>query len=362
MAEWFSYDGYKIETYRIDKEIYNILWSEGYYEIAHKYRDKCVLYEPGTELYGYTTNTGKNFLSLKLRRPRFREFNASKYYYLNIWKGKTVLIVPQSGAIATPPIWYWNFCAELFRSIGYQVIFNVNPQDKGKYNGECELIPLEDAVGFADYCGMVFAIRCGFLDLLSTSIARMVILSTEAFKPIDIVFNIKNDDERIKTIFFENNDYFFEKTKPFSFIYQEYKEKNQNYISQLHYLSDIESLAFSMCEKKKVHLDLYNPAYWKNRLINDSVFSSGNAIDIEYIFEAGNGKILLKINGIDLDAFRIDIELKMNGKSIIKYIDWNNQTVVFVAEKGGLYTSYITIVDKNSFEHNSFETDICHVE
>lgn len=113
--------------------------------------------------------------------PRFPDVDILQKYRDYIVPGKTVLIVPEARAVQAFPIWFWNFAAYLFETMGYSVVFNAHPQRAKLYRGKSLLVPISEVVKFADECGFVFGVRTGLFDVLSCSAAKMIIFSTKFY-------------------------------------------------------------------------------------------------------------------------------------------------------------------------------------
>ncbi|MCD8372235.1 MAG: hypothetical protein LUD27_02915, partial [Clostridia bacterium] len=214
IAGFFSHNNFKIKLYKLtryENEIVTPIYTNSKHNnIFYKWDNKKI----GT----YTKNLGDDFYKA-VKKPIFDPIDEQNYIRkFGIIPGKTVFVIPFSNAIEPIPVYFWNFCAELFKMIGLSVIFNV-PKDKERlFCAKSVYVPIKDSIGFADLCGYVFGMRCGFFDVISSSSAQMTIFSTKFFAPLDKVFNIKNDDNRIRTIFIDKGDYDYKKTMPFNII------------------------------------------------------------------------------------------------------------------------------------------------
>lgn len=191
------------------------------------YKNYFVFWDSEHEFTKYTQNRKEQF-GEGLREPHVKEIDEEFYMSTyGIVPGKTVLVVPHSNAVQSFPNWFWNCAIDIFKAIGYKVVVNVAEKSASEFNATVALVPLSDAVGVANLCGMVFGVRTGFFDVISSAYAKMIIYSTKFYKPLDSLYNISNENNRIRTYFYADRDLFFYETSPICYIEQEYQKRLQ---------------------------------------------------------------------------------------------------------------------------------------
>jgi hypothetical protein len=292
--------------------------------------------------------------------PKFPDFDADSYINkYDIVPLKTILIVPLTQWITPFPVYFWNFCAEVFKFMGYNVLFNVPDNIADQYNGKNCFVPLKDAVGLADLCGHVFAMRTGFIDFLSTTKANMTIFSTKEFLPIDKIYHIDNPDNRIKTICINDSS---------SLDYESFSPIQ--YISN--YLNEILSGFKYQLKKRESHNDINNKNEIKtpnieasrfiissNRVIKGSIFTirTPSIYPCKYSFVLEEDTLFLQLYELDLQKCRLDLVLKHYNKVIYTLTDYNILSVIFKPELDGEYKFEVSIYDKKDFHLEFFITD-----
>jgi hypothetical protein len=263
--------------------------------------------------------------------------------------------VPLSTYVKPLPIYFWNFCAEIFKFIGYDVLFNVPDDMANLYNGKNCYVPFKDAVGLADLCGNIFAMRTGFVDFISTTKANMTIFSSQPFLPLDKVYHIDNSDSRIKTIYFDS-DLDFESFNPIRFItehtdsilsgfkYQLETRENSNNISfEEAKIPDIETYGFiPHCNEAR-----YNR--WDNKKYS--------VCSCKYSFELDENMLKLQIFALDIEKYYLNISLKHNDKIIQVLNNYNILSVIFKPKFSGEYKFEVCIHNKKDLHLQVFITE-----
>lgn len=316
MIKWFEDDSYSIKSHRISKDDFNLIY-KAEYSVRELYKDSVITWGCGDEKFIEMTNHSSSKYPRDLKRPVFPRVDIIKKYGNIIKPHNSILIIPESNAVKPLPIYFYNFAAEIFRYMGLKVIFNVDPKNSNMYNGECLLVPLSEVVNFANECGYIFSNRTGLIDILCTSTAKMVILSTKYYKPIDQVYSISNEDERIKTIYYDS-DPFFQNMLPVNYV-QDYFDKINEGLYRLLFKQSEYDVACNMVKpqlaqnvKYRDFMKLLNKGYWTLRDGKIEGFP-----EITYSYQIKNNKLILYINNFTAEGYRFDYEIYINDKQIL---------------------------------------------
>lgn len=357
IIDWFSYDGYSINCYRMSQEDYNVLHSASN-EIKSKYRDYFVSWSFGDADFRNLTQNVSPEYAAELRDPRFPSVNIIEKYSEYIQPQKTVLIIPEAVTVASPPLWFWNFSAQLFRYLGYSVIFNAAPEKSKLYNGKCMFVPLSEMSGFADACGVVFGVRTGLFDILRTSSAQMVILSTKRYAPLDKVFHIPNTSERIKTVFYENNDPFFKKSRIIDVVERHYNNADKA-IKQL--LKELGKNEFINCNSSNFQIaDIiksYGVATWCNKYTGSPFLEVPSFAEPTFSNEIHDNKIVFCIHDLSPNDYRFDYIVYLNDYQLMTLDDMQSNYLLFPLKQTGEYYIKAVITDLSSYKQEYFESD-----
>jgi hypothetical protein len=316
----------------------------------------------------------KNIVSLcepfaPLIYPKFPDFDTDFYINkYNIIPGETIFIVPIAKAAKSFPVYFWNFCAEVFKFMGYNVLFNVPDNIADQYNGKNCFVPLKDAVGLADLCGHVFAIRTGFLDFISTTKANITIFDyTGVWPPIDKLYHIDNSDNRIKIIY-ANSPYSFdyEAFSPIKFIkkytdeilsgfkYQLKARENFMDINKEIKIPNIEAYKFRAPFNEARRITHFDEA---KRIFVPYNFTTSSICPCKYSFVLDKDTLYLQFYELDLQKFRLNLVLKRNMEVVHTLTDYNILSVIFKPELGGEYRFEVSIYDKKDLHLEFFITD-----
>lgn len=355
IVSWFEYGDYSIKGSRISEEVYSAIRGMNL-ELKKKYQDYLIFWNCGNEDFRkLTRNVSGSFLK-NLKKPIFPYVDILQKYKEYIVPKRTVLIVPEARTVKSFPIWFWNFAAYIFEVMGYSVVFNVPSQSAKLYRGKSILIPISDVVGFANECGFVFGVRTGLFDVLSVSTARMVIFSSKSYKPLDRIFNIKNLDNRIKTIFYIETDPFFLKTDPISFIQKDFDDK----------FNPIRDMLYKICKSESENLSQEYPVNIQKSYSCKKMFNKYLIDDIAtfvkpfgeflYSYDILNEKMIFLIRNISVEKYRLDYKLFFNGKCLIELNNMHSNCLVYPLEQSGEYYLSATITDLENFDQECFET------
>lgn len=348
IAGWFKTYDFEIETYLLTEE-----QSDCILRLDKSLRDeyKNILFHFGApEFFAkYTCNTHPKY-GESLSVPAFPKFDAKSY---GVTKGKTIFIIPQSGTVSSFPKWFWEFSGYLFRLIGFDVIYNASD---GEYEGKCVMPPLSEVVVLADYCGYVYGVRTGLVDVLSTSTARMVIFSTSSYRPLDEVFGIPNDDRRIITINYEEKDPFFEKTNPYSIAMKYFDAENFGIREEYRILSE---RLFQESSEDGVYVDVSSYKYEEYR--GKTILGSGNRIapqiqNMKYLFREDNGLLILKLGCGELSRFIINVMCFVDDECVLDIKDNPTGIIVYAPEKNGEAWCRVSLTDRDSLSVSVFDT------
>jgi len=117
---------------------------------------------------------------LGVRKPYVHQIDVARYVREHrIHPGNTVLLVPESNSVTSPPPSFWNAVALQLKQRGFQVVFNTqNPI----YIGERVFAPWKDVLGVVELCGNVAGIRTGFFDFAIDANARFSILTPHKWR------------------------------------------------------------------------------------------------------------------------------------------------------------------------------------
>ena len=302
--------------------------------------------------------------------PKFPDFDTDFYINkYNIIPGKTIFIVPIALALKSFPVYFWNFCAEVFKFMGYDVLFNVPDNIASKYNGKNCFVPLKDAVGLADLCGNVFAVRTGFLDFISTTKANITIFDNTAWPPIYKLYHIDNSDNRIKIIY-ANSPYSFnyEAFSPIKFIKKYTDEILSGFKDQLKARENFMDISLKK-EIKTPNIESYKfTATWNEarrtirfdearRISVPYKYTTSSICPCKYSFILEEGALYLQLYELDLQKFRLDLILKLDNEVIYTLTDYNILSVIFKPELDGEYKFEVSIYDKEDLHLEFFITD-----
>jgi hypothetical protein len=358
-AAYLSHGDVEIETHRITVDDASVIRNTADRQIILRYRHVLYYVMRDVEIREILSNF--NVSCKQLLSPQFPPFDADFYREkYKITQGKAFFIVPRADAVTPLPLCFWNFCAEIFRCLGYEPIFNVSDGAAKMYNGKNAFIPLKDAVGFANLCGNVFGMRTGLFDLLSSSTANMTIFSTEHFMPIDEVYNIDNSAGRIKTVWLKS-DIEYETFLPMNFIRQYVETIVSGYRAQIktqaHVIADKIPLERKFKDAKlkgHPHSKAGNKVL-KRREIQPfcSARYAFYAEDIYLFFEAELFSADLK----DLKELRVNIVLKSGSGAVQRLEDCDCLSAVFKPEFPGEYAVEVALTDRKTFSESVFVTD-----
>ncbi len=355
ILSWFDYGGHSIKGARIAEDVYSAIKFSSL-ESQKKYEEYFIFWQCGNEEFRkLTRNPSGDFIKSPLA-PCFPEVDILQKYKEYILPGKTVFIVPEARTVQPFPCWFWNFAAYLFETMGYSVIFNAPPKSSGLYRGQCLLVPLSEVVRFADACGFVFGIRTGLFDVLSTSTAKMIIYSTKFYKPLNDVFNMDNSENRIRTVYYEDNDPFFQMTPPVNFVRKAFDEE----------FFPIKDLLGKLCEKESRDSGQVYPAhilrsYTCKKIFNKyALWDRGADIkpfaEVKYSFDIVGGKLAFSMSALTGGGYRVDYEVFCNDRCIAQLADMPGDCLSYPLEQSGEYFIKATVTDQKNFNQEYFET------
>jgi hypothetical protein len=361
LAGYLSHGGVKIETHRITDENYKLLQNADR-ETALCHDEFLINAKFNAEVYKMLFN--RSDVSQKsLVYPLFPPFDAGAYIRkYGVVPSKTVYIIPISYCIQSLPDYFWNFSAEVFRYIGYEVVFNVPDQSAKRFNGKNAFVPYRDAVGFANLCGNVFGMRTGFFDFISTSRARMTIFSTKAYTSLDEVYNINNDDGHIKTVTFNIQDLYYENFPPMKFM----NEYVADIVSGTNEQSNIsEMLSDNICFNKRdtynlPHAKAYKYIPWANRTSRAAHLEILPFVAPEYTFSQSWGIVFFRLRNLNLAQNRLDLHLKYGAerKRTVRILhDHKSKSAKFMPLEPGEYSLEVVITDRASKNQTVFVTE-----
>lgn len=357
MINWFSYDNYYIKSHKMSKNEIECFCRVDL-EIRKKYKGYFISWMTGDdEFRDITRNVGSKFGEV-LRSPRFPKQNILEKYSEYIIPKKTILILPETNTISSPPAWFWNLAAQFYRYLDYSVVFNVPNEKSNIYDGACLFLPLSETVEFADECGYVFGVRSGLFDVLRTSTAKMVIFSTKSYKPLNEVFNIPNEPKRIKTIYYEDFDPFFKK----SII-----NEAENYYEQVN--RGTKKLLFELCRTLSDESGIANiktakaeKTYCVARYCNKYLYWADHTfispfVDVKYTNRISDDKLFFSVFDISPQEYRFDYEIRMNDRIIMSINDMKSNCLVCPLKQTGEYCVKVKITDLKNYNQEHFETE-----
>lgn len=351
IAEWFSYDGYEIELCRLTQDEVNHVMKISR-EIRAEYSDYLLHFGGEGTFYEYTCNLNPIFGS-ELRMPKINPVPEELIRRFQLRQNKSVLIIPGSQTVMPFPKWYWNMTAETYRQLGYDVIFNA---DEGQYDGKSALFDISDFISLADYCGYVIGVRCGLFDILSTSTARMTIYSTEFYKPIDELYSIPNGDGRIRTVYYEDKDPYFEKTAPYCLAENHFREASKG-------LQDMCRAMAGSVDAEGIGISAEMRAYRFVNPFGRVSYAGGDEIvpqieDLSYRMVIRNGAAWCFLSDVDItERFRIDVSVFMNGNNTAEINDCPVSTICYPISSGGKVFFEIRLTNKADKAVNVFRTN-----
>ena len=359
IASWFSYDDYHIELFYLPEEEWTLLRkNESSPEVIEKYKGLIYTWHSKDTMFTkWTKHTDPQF-NEHVRMPRTPKYDLSffkdKY---GIIEKKTVIINPVSTSVSSPPDYFWNFSADIFEMMGYKVLFNADEKNRKRFSRECILPPVQEMVSLLDHCGMFFTVRCGLLDMVSSTTAKIVVFSSSFFKSIDKVYGLSNEDGRIKTYFYNDDDYFFEKTDFISKVFSYYDEQRKDLKEIIHNISSVE-----LCERSTEpsflipqHIDTYKPIKDHNKLRER--YPTEPFLDIKYYYKiTDDKKIYFNLVGFDSDLYRIDLNVLIGEVTKYRLNDYADGSLLFKPDKTGDYRVKVILYDKKTYKHQHFET------
>ena len=347
MLSWFCQDGISLKSHYVSKEdnaaLYNV-------QLRNQFLDYFVFWDAGDEQFRkYTRNISPDYMG-NSELPKFPVLDTAAKYSEYIVPQKTVLIIPEAGAVTSPPPYFWNFAAEMFRYMGYSVVFNADPKKSTIYNGKCILVPLSEIVNFANECGNIFAIRTGLVDVLSTSTAKMIIFSTKFYKALDKVYKIPNEDMRINTVFFDDKDPYFERFTPVSLVMEYFKEYN----SGLYRLLAPKPIR-SYENKYADSVVSYGCKVPFNRF--DRSIKIKNFTEVKYTFNIENDCLHLSMYDLNQEIYRFDYIVFCNDRVIAKINNLGYNSFSLNLNQSGEYYVKVFITEKRLCCQEYFETE-----
>lgn len=99
---------------------------------------------------------------------------------LGLSQGKTVLVSPEAKSCPTLDKAYCQKLCDAFQGKGYDVFLNITSPDNNIQSAKSAFLPLSVASSFCDLCGFVVAVRSGFCEIISGSMAQCHILYPDA--------------------------------------------------------------------------------------------------------------------------------------------------------------------------------------
>lgn len=353
----FTSEEYNIECYKMPKEDFYILCGSSF-SVFKEYQDYFVLWSFGDEAFRQITRNISNSFTTNLRDAHFPKVDACLKYADILNPKKTVFIIPEAKSIASPPPVFWNMAAQFYRCLGFSVVFNVPPEKANIYDGKCIMLPITDVVEFTNECGYVLGVRTGLFDVLRTSTAQMTIFSTKHYRPLDAVFCIPNQFQRIKTIYYEDLDPFFKKSPIISTI-ENYCDNSNKQLKQL------------LFEIIKRYSDVFMGNIMKPANIESCQYTqfsnayayrmSGNMIspfiDIEYKLALNDDSIIFQIQKLTPDNYRFDYKIYINDCVLFDLKDVQSNALVCPLKQTGEYFIKATITDLTTYNQERFETN-----
>lgn len=356
ILNWFAYDDYAIKSYQITEEEYFAI-EKSDIEDKKKYQNFFIFWECGDNAFRQLTrNVSENFAPCH-RAPRFPKVEILKKYSKYIQPNNTVLIMPESKAVHSFPLWFWNVSAKILEFMGFSVVFNVALAKSAQYAGRTMLIPLSEIVPFANQCGFVYGVRSGIFDILSTSNAQMTIFSTSFYKPINEIYHIPNNDNRIKTYFYDEKDPFFTSTEPIGLVHNFFKEIQ----------APVQELLRRLCSNdSKYSGDIMTAEILKSytyvRIFNKyQIGRSGTDIapfvEVKYSADIIDEKYVLSIYDLSTEKYRFDYKVYRNDRLVSDLNDIRSTCLSYPMQQSGEYYIRVTITDKETVNQEYFETN-----
>lgn len=356
IADWFTSDEYKIKKYRISDEEYNLLQSLSINrEIMNRFASKLILWDTDSIHKEYLRHIGSMY-GKNLLLPHMSD--KDDQYYINLYgivPQKSFWLMPEANSVGMLPLWFWNFLAEFLKACGFKIFFNVSPKQKKLYKGEILFPPLEDSIQVANLCGNIIALRSGFIDMISSSVAKMLIISPPFYKPVNQIYNMINP-ERIITVYIDENDPFYEKTSFFRVVNEYFKQNDygsylklqKEMVISLNKDKDQDKIEALLCGKI-IGTEVYQPS--NNRFIKSN---------IRYfykIYYTCYYKDLLVYHFIDIDfeKYRIDLLLIYNGLILERFYNYEDLTFIHTPRQSGEYKINLIVTEKNNYMREKVE-------
>lgn len=355
IIRWFEYGDFPIKSHRLSDEEFSLIrYSEP--SIQEKYQDYIISWDYGNKAFRTLTRNNTEDFAKYVKKPRFFSEKIQERYRDYIIPQKTVFIVPESRSVHSFPVWFWNFAAYIFETMGYAVVFNVSPANAKAYNGKCLLVPISDVVKFADECGYIIGVRTGLFDILSSSAAKMTIFSTSHYKPLDRAYGINNSDGRIRTVYYCDDDPVFNKTEPISFVKKAFDREFQPIRELLCRLCTNDIPPF--VEEYSANI---SKAYTCTTMFNKyRVGRPGTDIEpfgsVMYSFDVICGKLVFSIRNLSASDYRFDYKIFCDEKPLIVLGDIRSNCISYPLEQSGEYYIVAIITDLNNYHQEYFET------
>lgn len=352
---WFEYGSCYIQSHKISEEEFSLIRYSNQSEME-KYQDYIISWNFGNREFRMLTRNNTKGFEKYLKKPRISSEKIYEKYREYIVPGKTVLIVPESRSVHSFPIWFWIFAAYIFETMGLSVVFNALPE-KGKiYNGKCLLVPVSDIINFANECGFVMGVRTGLFDILSNSTAKMTIFSTKHYRPLDQAYNIENTNERIRTVYYCDNDPFFSKTDPISFVQNAFDYNFQPVRQLLNKLCKKDMPVFA----KEYSANIIK-AYSCTTIFNKyRVGRPGTDIEpfgnVMYSLDIINGKLAFSISNLSMSEYRFDYKIFCGEKLLTVFNDFRSNCISYPLEQSGEYYIEAIITDLSNYNQEFFQT------
>ena len=286
----------------------------------------------------------------------------------NVIPQKTYLLCPEANSEGTLDVDFWNLLAGLISLLGYKVLFNISKKENAHlYSADIVRVPYNELIEFVNLCGHVITHRSGFCEIISSTTAEMIILSSSARKATQNVsgmWTYYNPNGNIKTLAFD----LLSENNPEVPILNTFKKMirntrdNENKIIQ----NLVKNIQYNVPKAESVYVPktlknnatgykyIWSMQYEKNNdvlknfsQIEYSAFIENGTIDIEILPPLGD---FLKNNTLHM-------QLICDGKVIVDLKYYPLLHARFTLDEFGVYVISIDILNNKTKEKMNFNTE-----
>ena len=351
IVKWFSYDDFSIETFDISIEDQRVLKQAREQIVLKKEKEnpfsELIVFLRGREEPNKVLAVHYPRFGEKLRKPIFPDFDKEEYITTyEIIPGRTILFVPLAHFVKSLPDFFWNLCAEIYSYLGFRILFNVPEKEAHRFKGDNIYVHLDHAVGLSELCGYVFSVRTGFLDYISSSKANITVFQPRHVSRFDKQFKISDSEGRIKTFFYDEKDFYVEKSFFLSDMYnycckQQFEQQDViNYLTEKSNPQMTDYKEFEKIETKK-----FNVFNYRFKTITE-VSQAFTDIKYNLSFDDNGRLIILKLSpNFSFNDYRVDIFFYKGEKIVTSLKNIRTYIISHCLKEPGIYKAKVIVTD-----------------